>query len=54
MVSFLFMVLLAQRDVAEASKLGAIVARMVPPTHNEKDMRRRLAELKALQEEGTA
>ena len=53
MVSFFF-VLPARRDDAEASKLGAMVARMVPPTRNEKDMRRRLAELKALREEGTA
>ncbi|KAI0638097.1 MFS general substrate transporter [Trametes polyzona] len=32
---------------------GAIIARMVPPTRTEKEMRRRLAELKVLQEEGT-
>ncbi|CDO71304.1 hypothetical protein BN946_scf184908.g61 [Trametes cinnabarina] len=32
---------------------GAVIARMVPPTRTEKEMRRRLAELKVLQEEGT-
>ncbi|KZT74302.1 MFS general substrate transporter [Daedalea quercina L-15889] len=32
---------------------GAAFARMVPPTRTEKEMRRRLAELKVLQEEGT-
>ncbi|KAI0776110.1 MFS general substrate transporter [Trametes elegans] len=32
---------------------GAVLARMVPPTRTEKEMRRRLAELKVLQEEGT-
>lgn len=32
---------------------GALLARMVPPTHTEKQMRKRLAELKVLQEEGT-
>ncbi|OSD04159.1 MFS general substrate transporter [Trametes coccinea BRFM310] len=32
---------------------GAFIARMVPPTRTEKEMRRRLAELKVLQEEGT-
>ncbi|KAI0650349.1 MFS general substrate transporter [Trametes meyenii] len=31
---------------------GAVIARMVPPTRTEKEMRRRLAELKVLQEEG--
>ncbi|CCL99450.1 uncharacterized protein FIBRA_01468 [Fibroporia radiculosa] len=31
---------------------GAGIARMVPPTRTEKEMRRRLAELKVLQEEG--
>lgn len=33
--------------------VGAVFARMVPPTRTEKEMRRRLAELKVLQEEGT-
>ncbi|EJF61160.1 MFS general substrate transporter [Dichomitus squalens LYAD-421 SS1] len=33
--------------------LGAVLARGVPPTRTEKQMRRRLAELKVLQEEGT-
>ncbi|KAH8105925.1 MFS general substrate transporter [Cristinia sonorae] len=33
--------------------MGAVLARMVPPTRTEKEMRRRLAELKILQEEGT-
>lgn len=32
---------------------GAAFARMVPPTRTEKEMRRRLAELKVLQEEGS-
>ncbi|KAI0347164.1 MFS general substrate transporter [Trametopsis cervina] len=32
---------------------GAVVARMVPPTRTEKQMRRRLAEIKLLQSEGT-
>lgn len=32
---------------------GAGIARMVPPTRTEKEMRRRLAELRALKEEGT-
>ncbi|KAI0939227.1 hypothetical protein AcV5_000707 [Taiwanofungus camphoratus] len=32
---------------------GAAIARMVPPTRTEKEMRRRLAELKVLQEEDT-
>jgi len=32
---------------------GAAIARMVPPTRTEKEMRRRLAELKVLKEEGT-
>ncbi|KAL1946895.1 hypothetical protein VTO73DRAFT_14999 [Trametes versicolor] len=32
---------------------GAVIARMVPPTRTEKEMRRRLAELKVLQEEGS-
>jgi len=32
---------------------GALIVRMVPPTKTEKEMRRRLAELKVLQEEGT-
>lgn len=31
---------------------GAAFARMVPPTRTEKEMRRRLSELKVLQEEG--
>ncbi|OCH92906.1 MFS general substrate transporter [Obba rivulosa] len=31
---------------------GALVVRMVPPTRTEKEMRRRLAELRVLQEEG--
>ncbi|EMD40799.1 hypothetical protein CERSUDRAFT_45210 [Gelatoporia subvermispora B] len=31
---------------------GALIVRMVPPTRTEKEMRRRLAELKVLQEEG--
>ncbi|KAL4242080.1 MFS general substrate transporter [Abortiporus biennis] len=33
--------------------VGAVFARMVPPTRTEKEMRRRLAELKVLQEEGS-
>lgn len=32
---------------------GAVIARMVPPTRTEKEMRRRLAELRVLREEGT-
>ncbi|KAI0750774.1 MFS general substrate transporter [Daedaleopsis nitida] len=32
---------------------GAVIARMVPPTRTEKEMRRRLAELNVLNEEGT-
>ncbi|PCH41129.1 MFS general substrate transporter [Wolfiporia cocos MD-104 SS10] len=32
---------------------GSVIARMVPPTRTEKEMRRRLAELKILQEEDT-
>ncbi|KAJ3489701.1 hypothetical protein NLI96_g1934 [Meripilus lineatus] len=32
---------------------GAVFARMVPPTHTEKEMRRRLAELRVLEQEGS-
>ncbi|KDQ64622.1 hypothetical protein JAAARDRAFT_28261 [Jaapia argillacea MUCL 33604] len=33
--------------------VGALIARMVPPTRTEKEMRRRLGELRALKEEGS-
>ncbi|KAI0081691.1 MFS general substrate transporter [Panus rudis PR-1116 ss-1] len=33
--------------------VGAVFARMVPPTRTEKEMRRRLAEMKVLQQEGS-
>ena len=32
---------------------GALICRAVPPTHTEKQMRRRLAEIKILEEEGS-
>lgn len=34
-------------------QVGAAFARKVPPTRTEKQMRRRLAEIKVLEEEGT-